>query len=75
MGFFEKKKNGLAKTRNDITSRLVGIFDSFTGANEDFFEELEETLILADWASSWREKPSMSYAGASKGKARAAPRR
>jgi fused signal recognition particle receptor len=48
MGFFEKIKNGLAKTRNNITSQLVGMFDSFTGANEEFFEELEETLILAD---------------------------
>ncbi|MCL2589240.1 MAG: signal recognition particle receptor subunit alpha, partial [Oscillospiraceae bacterium] len=37
MGFFDNLK-----------SQLTGMFDSFTGANEDFFEELEETLILAD---------------------------
>ena len=48
MGFFEKIKTGLAKTRNNITAQLVGIFDSFTGANDEFFEELEETLIMAD---------------------------
>jgi fused signal recognition particle receptor len=48
MGFFEKIKTGLAKTRNNITAQLVGMFDSFTGANEEFFEELEETLIMAD---------------------------
>jgi fused signal recognition particle receptor len=48
MGFFEKIKTGLTKTRNNITAQLVGMFDSFTGANEDFFEELEETLIMAD---------------------------
>jgi fused signal recognition particle receptor len=48
MGFFEKIITGLTKTRNNITAQLVGMFDSFTGANEDFFEELEETLIMAD---------------------------
>ena len=44
MGIFEKIKNGLSKTRKNIT----GIFDSFTGFNDEFFDELEETLILAD---------------------------
>jgi fused signal recognition particle receptor len=48
MGFFEKIITGLTKTRNNITAQLVGMFDSFTGANEEFFEELEETLIMAD---------------------------
>ncbi len=44
MGFFEKIKNGLTKTRKNLT----GLFDSFTGANDEFFDELEETLIMAD---------------------------
>ena len=44
MGFFEKIKNGLTKTKKNLT----GLFDSFTGANDDFFDELEETLIMAD---------------------------
>jgi len=44
MGIFEKIKNGLSKTRKNLT----GIFDSFTGANDEFFDELEETLITAD---------------------------
>jgi fused signal recognition particle receptor len=48
MGFFDKIKSGLAKTRSGIASQIMGLFDSFTGANESFFEELEETLILAD---------------------------
>ena len=48
MGFFSKIKEGLAKTRNNISNQLHGIFDSFTGANDEFFDELEETLILAD---------------------------
>jgi fused signal recognition particle receptor len=48
MGFFEKIKQGLTKTRNNITTQLHGMFDAFTGANEEFFEELEEALIRAD---------------------------
>ena len=48
MGFFSKIKEGLAKTRDNISNQLHGMFDSFTGANDEFFDELEETLILAD---------------------------
>ena len=48
MGFFDKIKAGLAKTKKNMAAQLTGIFAAFTGANEDFFEELEETLILAD---------------------------
>ena len=44
MGLFEKIKSGLSRTRKNLT----GIFDSFTGANDEFFDELEETLIMAD---------------------------
>lgn len=48
MGFFDKIKAGLAKTKKNMAAQLTGIFAAFTGANEDFFEELEEMLILAD---------------------------
>lgn len=48
MGFLDKIKNGLKKTRNAIAATLGGLFDSFTGANEEFYEELEESMILAD---------------------------
>ena len=48
MGFFEKIKNGLKKTKDAMAATIGGIFDSFTGANEDFYEELEESMILAD---------------------------
>ena len=48
MGFFEKIKNGLKKTRSAMASTLGGIFSAFSGANEDFYEELEESMILAD---------------------------
>lgn len=48
MGFFDKIKESLTKTKKNVTAQLNGMFASFTGANEEFFEELEETLILAD---------------------------
>ncbi|MDR2420691.1 MAG: signal recognition particle-docking protein FtsY [Oscillospiraceae bacterium] len=48
MGLFEKLKQGLSRTARNTTARLGGLFASFTGANEEFYEELEETLILAD---------------------------
>ena len=48
MGFFDKIKEGLSKTKKSVTAQLNGMFAAFTGANEEFFEELEETLIFAD---------------------------
>ena len=48
MGFFDKIKAGLANTRAAFTSTLEEIFDNADAIDEDFFDELEETLILAD---------------------------
>ncbi len=48
MGFFEKIKNGLKKTKEAISSTLGGVFSGFSGVNEEFYEELEESMILAD---------------------------
>ena len=48
MGFFDKIKAGLKKTKDNVTRKIDSVIQSFTGANEDFFEELEEILILAD---------------------------
>ncbi|MBP1579997.1 MAG: signal recognition particle-docking protein FtsY [Oscillospiraceae bacterium] len=47
-GFFEKLKNGLKKTKDDFMSKLELLMNSFTKIDEDFFDELEETLILSD---------------------------
>ena len=44
MGFFDKIKKGLEKTRR----QMGGLFAEFTGENEEFYEELEDSLILAD---------------------------
>ena len=47
-GFFEKLKNGLKKTKDGFMSKLELLMNSFTKIDEDFFDELEETLILSD---------------------------
>ena len=48
MGFFEKIKNGLARTRENMSASWNSMVADFTGENEEFFDELEETLIMAD---------------------------
>lgn len=48
LGFFEKLKQGLKKTKDGFVSKLELIMNSFTKIDEDFFEELEEMLILSD---------------------------
>ena len=48
MGFFDKIKAGLAKTRAAFTNTLDDVFDNAEAIDDDFFDELEETLILAD---------------------------
>ena len=46
--FFSRLKNGLAKTRNNITGKLNGVLASFKSVDEELFEELEEILITSD---------------------------
>ena len=48
MGFFEKLKNQLAKTKNAIVGKIDDLFKSFVRIDEDLFDELEELLISAD---------------------------
>lgn len=48
MGIFSKISNGLKKTRDAFSNAVNDIVASFTKIDEEFFEELEETLILAD---------------------------
>ena len=48
MGFFDKIKAGLAKTRAAFTEMLNDVFDNADAIDDDFFDELEETLVLAD---------------------------
>ena len=48
MGFFSKLAEGLAKTRNSIMNSVSNIFTGHDIIDDDFYEELEETLIMAD---------------------------
>ena len=48
MGFFDKIKAGLTKTREALSNTLGGVFTGFSEIDDDFYDELEESLILAD---------------------------
>ena len=47
-GFFTRLKEGLTKTRNNIVSGIDAVFSGFTKIDEEFYEELEEILIMGD---------------------------
>ena len=48
MGFFDKIKAGLSKTRDALSNTLGSVFSGFSEIDDDFYDELEESLILAD---------------------------
>ena len=48
MGFFDKLKNSLTKTRESISEQVNNVFKVFVKVDEEFFEELEDALILSD---------------------------
>lgn len=48
MGFFRKLVSGLSKTRDNIVSGMDSIFHGFSKIDDDFYEELEEVLIMGD---------------------------
>ncbi|WP_294589701.1 signal recognition particle receptor subunit alpha, partial [uncultured Ruminococcus sp.] len=56
MGFFEKLKNGLKKTKDSMMGRIESLLHSFSKIDEYLFEELEETLILCDIGVTTSEK-------------------
>ena len=47
-GFFGRLVEGLTKTRNNIVSGIDSIFSGFSAIDDDFYEEIEETLIMGD---------------------------
>ena len=48
MGFFKRLVSGLGKTRDNIVSGIDSIFSGFSNIDDDFYEELEEVLIMGD---------------------------
>ena len=47
-GFFKRLVSGLSKTRDNIVSGIDSIFSGFSSIDDDFYEEIEETLIMGD---------------------------
>ena len=56
MGFFDKLKSGLTKTKNAVFSRVDSGVKSFVKVDEDLLEELEEALICSDMGAECAEK-------------------
>lgn len=48
MGFFDKIKNGLKKTKDNMVNQMDSMFQSFSKVDEELLEELEEILIMSD---------------------------
>lgn len=55
-GFFSKLKEGLTKTRDSFVSGVDSLFSGFSEIDDDFYEELEELLIMADIGVNTTEK-------------------
>ncbi len=48
MGFFDKLKNGLNKTKTSIDDKINNVFSNFRKVDEELLEELEEVLVMSD---------------------------
>ena len=48
MGFFDKLKSGLGKTRDNLNEKMNNVFSNFRKVDEELLEELEEILIMSD---------------------------
>ena len=48
MGFFDKLKQGLGKTKNSIDQKINNVFSVFRKVDEELLEELEEVLVMSD---------------------------
>ena len=47
-GFFRRLREGLTKTRNNIVAGIDSIFSGFSSIDDDFYEEIEEILVMGD---------------------------
>ena len=48
MGFFDKLKQGLGKTKSSFDEKMNNVFSNFRKVDEELLEELEEALIMSD---------------------------
>ena len=56
MGFFDKLKAGLQKTKNAVFGQLNEVIKNFRKVDEDLLEELEEIMIMSDMGAVTTEK-------------------
>ncbi len=56
MGFFDKLKDGLSKTKTSINEKVNNVFSNFRKVDEELLEELEEALIMSDVGMETSEK-------------------
>ncbi|MBQ4193261.1 MAG: signal recognition particle receptor subunit alpha, partial [Clostridia bacterium] len=56
MGFFDKLKAGLAKTKNAVFGQFSEVVKNFRKVDEELLEELEEIMIMADMGAATTEK-------------------
>ena len=48
VGFFKRLVNGLTKTRDSIVAGIDSIFSGYSNIDDDFYEEIEEILVMGD---------------------------
>ena len=48
MGIFSRLKEGLTKSRENFVNNVISVFDTHKYIDEDFYEELEEILVMGD---------------------------
>ena len=56
MGFFDKLKQGLSKTKSSFDEKINNVFSNFRKVDEELLEELEEALIMSDVGMETSEK-------------------
>lgn len=57
-GFWSRLVSGLSKTRDNIVSGIDSIFSGFSSIDDDFYEEIEEILIMGDIVSTRPKRSS-----------------
>ena len=64
MGFFDKLKKGLSKTRENITNKIEKLIIGYADIDDDLLDELEEILIMADVGVNTTDKLMKLFARA-----------
>ena len=63
MGFFDKLKQGLSKTKTSFEEKINNVFSNFRKVDEELLEELEEALIMSDVGVETSTKINSKFKG------------